>query len=101
MRCGGGTEASQALRRGGNLCRVGVDTRSCFPWDGRSPVSHPTCDVPFPPKEDRQISERDDLGPHVVPGGQEIGLWDSKTVAQGGGTSHGASRLDWDGQVVV
>jgi hypothetical protein len=21
-----------------------------FPWDGRSPVSHPTCDVPFPPR---------------------------------------------------
>jgi hypothetical protein len=21
-----------------------------FTWDGRSPVSHPTCDVPFPPR---------------------------------------------------
>ena len=29
---------------------------------------------PFPSKENRQISERDDLGPPVVPGGQEIGL---------------------------
>jgi hypothetical protein len=29
--------------------RVGFDARSFFPWDGRSPVSHPTCDVPFPP----------------------------------------------------
>jgi hypothetical protein len=36
-------------------------------------VSHPTRN-PFPSKENRQIPERDDLGPPVVPGGQEIGL---------------------------
>ena len=29
---------------------------------------------PFPSKENLQISERDDLGPPVVPVGQEIGL---------------------------
>jgi hypothetical protein len=29
---------------------------------------------PFPSKENRQILERDYLGPPVVPGGQEIGL---------------------------
>jgi hypothetical protein len=29
---------------------------------------------PFPSKANRQISERDDLGLPVVPGGQEIGL---------------------------
>ena len=29
---------------------------------------------PFPSKETRRISERDDPGPPVVPGGQEIGL---------------------------
>ena len=34
---------------------------------------HPTRH-PFPSKENRQIPERDDLGPPVVPGGQEIGL---------------------------
>ena len=28
--------------------RVGFDPRSFVPWDGRSPVSHPTCNVPFP-----------------------------------------------------
>ena len=35
------------------------------------PLSHTR---PFPSKENRQISERDDIGPPVVPGGQEIGL---------------------------
>jgi hypothetical protein len=39
----------QAFRRGEHMGRVGFDPRSFFPWDGRSPVSHPTCDVPFPP----------------------------------------------------
>jgi hypothetical protein len=45
-----GTEAPQAFRCGDNMGRVGFDARSFFPWDGRSPVSHPTCDVPVPPK---------------------------------------------------
>jgi hypothetical protein len=44
-------------------------------------------------KENRQISERDDLGPPVVPGGQEIGLGIPKPSPQDGGTSHGARRL--------
>ena len=25
--------------------RLGIDARSFSPWDGRSPVSHPTCDA--------------------------------------------------------
>ena len=29
---------------------VGFDPLSVFPCDFRSPVSHPTCDVPFPPR---------------------------------------------------
>jgi hypothetical protein len=29
---------------------------------------------PFPSKENLRISERDDLGPPFVPGGQEIGV---------------------------
>ena len=33
-----------------HMGRVGFDARIFFPWDGRSPVSHPTCDVPFPPR---------------------------------------------------
>jgi hypothetical protein len=71
--CAGGTEAPQALRHGGNLVRVRFDTCSFSPWDGRSPVSHPTCDIPFS-KENLQIPERDDPSPPVVPGVQEIGL---------------------------
>jgi hypothetical protein len=38
---------------------------------------------PFPSKENRQISERDDLGPAVVPGGQEIGLGSRNLRPQG------------------
>ena len=65
---------------------------------------------PFPYKVNRQISERDDLGPPVVPGGQEIGLGSRnlrpRAHVQGGGTSHGArvsrERLgDWDGPMAV
>ncbi len=52
---------------------------------------------PFPSKENRQISEMDDLGPLVVPGGQEIGLGyrnlRPSAKVQGGGTSHEARRL--------
>ena len=52
-------------------------TRSIFPLDGHyaSFVPHSTyVQHPFPSTENRQIQERDDLGPPVVPGGQEIGL---------------------------
>ncbi len=44
------SEAPQAFCRGEHMGRVGFDPRSFFPWDGRSTVSHPTCDVPFPPR---------------------------------------------------
>ena len=58
-------------------------------WEATpSPVSHPTRH-PFPSKENQQISERDDLGPPVVPGGQEIGLGSQnlrpRAQVQGGG----------------
>jgi hypothetical protein len=43
-------EAPQAFRRGEHMGRVGFDPPSFFPLDGRSPVSHPTRDVPFPPR---------------------------------------------------
>ena len=33
----------------------GVRSPQFFPWDGRSPVSHPTCDVPFPPRRRHAI----------------------------------------------
>jgi hypothetical protein len=35
----GGCTAPQALRRGDQMGRVGIDPRSVFPWHGRSPVS--------------------------------------------------------------
>jgi hypothetical protein len=47
---------------------------------------------PLPSEENRHIPERDDLGPPVVPEGQEINLG-SRTLPKGGGTSHGACRL--------
>jgi hypothetical protein len=40
----------EVFRRGERMGRVGFDSRIFFPWDGRSPVSHPTCEVPFPPR---------------------------------------------------
>ena len=45
----GGTEA---YRRGEHMGRVGFDPRSLSspPWNCRSPESHPTCHVPFPPR---------------------------------------------------
>ena len=33
----------------------GVRSPQFFPWDGWSPVSHPTCDVPFPPRRRHAI----------------------------------------------
>ena len=36
----------EAFRRGEHMGRVGFDSRNFFPWNGRSPVSHPTCEVP-------------------------------------------------------
>ncbi len=39
----------EAFRRGERMGRVGFDSRVSPPLDGRSPVSHPTCEVTFPP----------------------------------------------------
>ena len=67
-----GAGLRQALRCGGNLGRVGFDTHRFSSWDGRCPTLRAT--HLFPSKENREIPERDDLGPQIVPGGQEIGL---------------------------
>jgi hypothetical protein len=57
------------------------------------PLVPPYVRRPFPSKENRQISERDEIGPPVVPRGQEIGLGSrnlrSRAQVQGGGTSGG------------
>jgi hypothetical protein len=93
-------------RRVEHMGRVGFDARIFFPWDSRSTRVPPYVPRPFPSKENRQISERDDLGP-PVPGVQEIGMGSRnlqeigmgsrnlrpRAKVQGGGTSHGARRL--------
>jgi hypothetical protein len=61
---------------------------------------------PFPSKENRQILERDDLRParRTRESGDRFGI--AKPSPQGGGTSHGARRLqerlgDWEGLLAV
>jgi hypothetical protein len=60
----------------------------------------------FPSKENRQISERDDLGPPAVPGGQEISLGprNLRSRAEPRPTERAVSKErlgDWDGQMDV
>jgi hypothetical protein len=80
--CAGVNDAPQAPRRGGNLGRVGFDTGSCSPWDGRSSVSHPTSDIPFRPRgtsmyRKGMISARPTLWQGV-----KRSVWDPETLAQ-------------------
>ena len=58
----------------------GADTRSFFPWLGRSSVSYPYVQEPFPSKRGG-ILERSDLGPPVVPGRQEDRLGTPKPLS--------------------
>jgi hypothetical protein len=53
-----------------------VGTLSFFPSANASQVTRvpPYVRYPFPSQESRHVLERDDLGPPVVPGGQEIDL---------------------------
>jgi hypothetical protein len=49
----------------------------------------------------RQIPERDDLGPPVVPGGRRS-VWDPETFPRAAGSAVSKERLgDWDGQMHV
>jgi len=63
-----------------------------FPWDGRSPVSHPTYAVPFPP---RRIGRYRKGMIWARPSYQGVrrSVGDPENFAQGGGTSYGARRL--------
>ena len=54
------------------LCSMPVVTLYFLGWQVTRRVL-PYVRRPFPSEENRQISETDDLGPPVVPGGQEIG----------------------------
>ena len=57
--------------------RVWVDPRSFFPgWQVTRASSYVR--RPFPSKENRRISERDDLSQPFVPGGQRS-VWDPET----------------------
>ena len=58
----------------------------------QAPMTHPTCHIPFPPRSTGRyrkgmISARPSYQRVRRPG------WDPKTLAPGGGTSHGAHRL--------
>ena len=69
--------------------RVGFDARKFFA------LGWPYVQRPLPSKENRQISKRDDLGPPVVQGGQEIGLGSQnlrpRAVARRSGRAGGLS----------
>jgi len=49
MAAAGGTSAA-GVPPGNTYHGWGFDPCTVFPWHGRSSVSHPTCDVPFPPR---------------------------------------------------
>ena len=87
-------EAPQAFHRGEHMGRMGFDPRSLFPCDGRSPFSHPTCDVPFPPRRSGRY-RKGMISAH--PSYQGVRSVDRfgilKPSPWGGGTSHGARRL--------
>ena len=78
---GGGTEAPQAFRRGEHMGRVEFelfDPRSFFPWDGRSPVSYPMSDVPFPPRRTGE-NRKGMISAGPLYQGFRRSVWDSQT----------------------
>jgi hypothetical protein len=90
--------------------RVGFDAHSFVPWDGRSPVSHPTCDVPFPPRRtDRYQKGMISARPSYQ--GVRRSVWDPEAFAPGQksraearptGRAVSTERLgDWDGPLAV
>ena len=82
----------EAFRRGEHMGRVGFDARIFFPWDGRSPVSHPTCQVPFHPR--RSGEYRKGLFPaRPLYQGTRGSVWDPETSRERVG--------DWGGPETV
>jgi hypothetical protein len=71
-----------------HIGRVGLDLRSFPPWDGRSPLSHPTCDVPFPPRRTGGYRKGILSDPPFVPGFRRP-VWDPETSREW--------ISDWDG----
>ena len=80
------------------------------PWDGRSPVSHPTCDVPFPARRTGRY-RKGMISAHPSYQGVMRSVWDPETFAPGHKsraearpTGRAASRErqgDWDGPMAV
>jgi hypothetical protein len=84
----------------------GVRFPYCFPLDGRSPVSHPTCEVPYPPRRSGEYRKGMIPARPLYQGGcgsvwdpepskERVGDWGGpatipKPSPQCGGTSHGA-----------
>jgi hypothetical protein len=62
------------------------------PLDGGSPVSHPSCDIPFTPRR-TGIYRKGMISARPSCQGVKRSLWDPETFAPGGGMSNGASRL--------
>ena len=92
---GGGTEAPQAFRRGEHMGRVEFelfDPRSFFPWDGRSPVSYPMSDVPFPPRRTGE-NRKGMISAGPLYQGFRRSVWDSQTSRERIG--------DWGGPETV
>jgi hypothetical protein len=81
-RGGEGVLRPQASRRGKHMGRVGFDVHSFFPWDGRSPVSHPTCDVPFPPRRTGRY-RKGMISARPSYQGVRRSFWDPETFAPG------------------
>jgi hypothetical protein len=61
---------------------IGVRYPKFSPWDGRSTVSHPTCDVPFPPRRTGRYRKG---MISALPSYQGVrrSVWDPETSAQG------------------
>ncbi len=104
MGCAEGTDAPQALRRGGNLGRVGSIPVFVFPGMAGHPC--PTLraiSLSLQDEENRHIPERDDLGTPSCQGVKRL-VWDPKTFAEAHPTGRAVSEEglgEWDGQTGV
>jgi hypothetical protein len=99
-------EGPPAFRCRGKMGRVGFDARSFFPWNGRSPVSYPTCKVPFPPRRTGRYG-KGMISARPSYRGVRRSVWDPETFAPGAvalptGRAVSRERLgDWDGPMEV
>jgi hypothetical protein len=76
-----------------------------FHWDGRSPVPHNTCDIPFPPRSTGRYRKRM-ISARLSYQGVRRSVWDPETFAQAEARPTGRTvskeRLgDWDGPMEV